>query len=428
MLRAASLRRHLSDDQRALLAVEEKKYLAARGREEQKKKGKAAGAQGGRGKKKTPAAESAAGVSDRDRSQDARAQAAAHHHISEHKVKEAEYVARADPKLAEEVRSGTMTLKRARRQIRKEKEARERQQYEAQLQTQSQADDAPALIEVADCLEWFARQPEDIHLVFGSPPYVDCRLCLEDGQDLGIARNTREWVLWMADVYQAALRCCVGLVAFVVDGPTRDYSWSAAPALLMAELYHRGITLRDPAIFHRAGIPGSGGPDWLRSDTEYVVAATRGGRLPWSDPTACGHPPKWSPGGEISHRLTNGQRVNGKPHTKRRAATTEDQLYLPPEIANPGNVITCSVGGGNMGDALCHENEAPFPESLAEFFIRSYCPPGGTVCDPFSGSGTTAKVALALGRKFRGCDLRPSQVALTQRRIALVQPQLFPEV
>ena len=29
----------------------------------------------------------------------------------------------------------------------------------------------------------------------------------------------------------------------------------------------------------------------------------REGKLPWSDNTACGHPPKWAPGGEMSHRL-----------------------------------------------------------------------------------------------------------------------------
>src|SRR5262249_22674790 len=71
-------------------------------------------------------------------------------------------------------------------------------------------------VEKADCLEYLAAQPADsIDLVFGSPPYEDARLYLEDGKNLGVARGTEEWVLWMADVYQAALRACRGLVAFV---------------------------------------------------------------------------------------------------------------------------------------------------------------------------------------------------------------------
>jgi DNA modification methylase len=46
------------------------------------------------------------------------------------------------------------------------------------------------------------------------------------------------------------------------------------------------------------------------------------------------------------------------------------------------------------------------------------------VCDPFSGSGTTAKVALALGRRFRGCDVREEAVLLSKQR-AIEAQQLF---
>ena len=51
-----------------------------------------------------------------------------------------------------------------------------------------------------------------------------------------------------------------------------------------------------------------------------------------------------------------------------------------------------------MGDAECHENEAPFPEALAAFFVQAYCPLAGTVLDPFSGSGTTVCEAVRFGR------------------------------
>lgn len=63
-----------------------------------------------------------------------------------------------------------------------------------------------------------------------------------------------------------------------------------------------------------------------------------------------------------------------------------DDVYLPPVKANPGNVITCKVGGGHLGAPEAHDNEAPFPEALAEWFVRSFAPPGGLVCDPFSGN------------------------------------------
>jgi hypothetical protein len=96
--------------------------------------------------------------------------------------------------------------------------------------------------------------------------------------------------------------------------------------------------------------------------------------------------------------------------------------YQPPDEANPGNVIRCKAGGGNMGGPLCHENEAPFPEEVPEHYIRSFCPPGGLVLDPFVGSGTTGAVAVRLGRRFAGCDIRPEQVELARLRISQAAP------
>ena len=86
------------------------------------------------------------------------------------------------------------------------------------------------------------------------------------------------------------------------------------------------------------------------------------------------------------------------------------------EIANPGNVLSLKVGGGLMGSKLAHENEAPFPESLPEFFIKSCCPPGGTVLDPFGGSGTTLAAAVLNGRIAHCIDIRESQADLMHRR------------
>jgi DNA modification methylase len=50
------------------------------------------------------------------------------------------------------------------------------------------------------------------------------------------------------------------------------------------------------------------------------------------------------------------------------------------------------------------------------------------VCDPFLGSGTTAAVAVRLGRRFVECDIRASQVRLTNKRMANVQPELSLDV
>jgi DNA modification methylase len=90
-----------------------------------------------------------------------------------------------------------------------------------------------------------------------------------------------------------------------------------------------------------------------------------------------------------------------------------------------GDVVDVGVvGGGRIGSKLAHENEAPEPEQLAEFLVRTFCPPDGLVGDCFSGSGTTGGVALRWGRRTISCDVRQSQVDLTLRRLGGETPQL----
>ena len=41
-------------------------------------------------------------------------------------------------------------------------------------------------------------------------------------------------------------------------------------------------------------------------------------------------------------------------------------------------------------------------------FIKTYCPEGGIVFDPFAGSGITAMEALKNGRRAIACDFNPA--------------------
>jgi len=69
---------------------------------------------------------------------------------------------------------------------------------------------------------------------------------------------------------------------------------------------------------------------------------------------------------------------------------------------------------------------APFPEELPRRLIKLLSFPGDLVVDPFVGSGTTAVVAQALGRRFWGCDRNPTAVARAQARVATTELQKFP--
>lgn len=60
---------------------------------------------------------------------------------------------------------------------------------------------------------------------------------------------------------------------------------------------------------------------------------------------------------------------------------------------------------------------APYPEELCIIPIKSTCPMDGIVLDPFSGTGTTMKVAFELGRKSIGIDISNEYIKLAKNRI-----------
>ena len=60
---------------------------------------------------------------------------------------------------------------------------------------------------------------------------------------------------------------------------------------------------------------------------------------------------------------------------------------------------------------------AVFPPDLIEPCVLAGCPEGGTVLDPFSGSGTTGMVALRHDRSYIGLELNPEYAEMSRNRI-----------
>jgi DNA modification methylase len=62
------------------------------------------------------------------------------------------------------------------------------------------------------------------------------------------------------------------------------------------------------------------------------------------------------------------------------------------------------------------------PTALMRYLCRLVTPPGGLVLDPFSGSGSTGKAAIAEGFRFVGIELSPEYAAIAEARIRVTQP------
>ena len=87
------------------------------------------------------------------------------------------------------------------------------------------------------------------------------------------------------------------------------------------------------------------------------------------------------------------------------------------ETKDASNVWYYSVGGNSSKDDIAFEHPAIFPELLAADHINSWSNEGDVVLDPFMGSGTTAKVARALGRKYIGFEISQEYVDLANKRL-----------
>lgn len=71
--------------------------------------------------------------------------------------------------------------------------------------------------------------------------------------------------------------------------------------------------------------------------------------------------------------------------------------------------------GRVRGDDREHQTQKPV--DLMETLLRVVCPPGGTVLDPFAGSGSTGVAAINNGCNFIGVERDPAHCATAERRL-----------
>jgi site-specific DNA-methyltransferase (cytosine-N4-specific) len=126
-------------------------------------------------------------------------------------------------------------------------------------------------------------------------------------------------------------------------------------------------------------------------------------------------------------------------HNQRYAREYNTHSVRAATTGQPGNVNNVGIHsrpgkGGRNARTVWTISQTPnpqahfatFPTELPTRCIKAGCKPGGTVLDPFSGSGTTGEAARMLGRRYIGIDLNPAYHDLAIRRFA--QPVLDFEV
>ena len=84
--------------------------------------------------------------------------------------------------------------------------------------------------------------------------------------------------------------------------------------------------------------------------------------------------------------------------------------------ANPGDVWKFSHVHYSNPERENHPTQKP--EAIIERIIRASSSENDIVLDPFVGSGTTARVAQVLNRRYIGIDINPEYIEMSKKRLA----------
>lgn len=209
------------------------------------------------------------------------------------------------------------------------------------------------------------------------------------------------------------------------------------PWLLVFALRADGWYLRQDIIWHKTNAMPESVRDRCTRAHEYIFLLSKSERY-YFNATAISEP---IAGSSTKQYLQNieaqkgSDRQPGKTNGRMKAAlprfgggkygldgseesrTKSGKPYVPTLRRNKRDVWAIGTGGFRGA------HFAVFPEKLVEPCILAGCPEGGTVLDPFAGSGTTGVVAKRLRRNFVGCEINEDYLKMAMDRITTTTVQ-----
>lgn len=249
-----------------------------------------------------------------------------------------------------------------------------------------------------DCLDTMKKMPDEfVDFIITSPPYDDIR---------NYTGYKFEFEKIAQELYRVLKkgRVMIWVVADATIGGS-ETGTSFKQALYFKERV--GFLLHDTMIYYKNNpMPQTG--KRYHQHFEYMFAFSKGS------------PQTFNP-------ITEPTKYNGLANMKNRGkkGSLEYKKVLRTSEKKVGNVFFYSVGGGiSTKDKIAYEHPAIFPEQLVYDQIYTWTSEGDLVYDPFMGSGTTAKVAKAMNRKWIGSEISPEYVHIAERRLESC-PDLF---
>lgn len=188
------------------------------------------------------------------------------------------------------------------------------------------------------------------------------------------------------------------------------------PWRLAFALQADGWYLRQDIIWHKPNCMPESVKDRCTKSHEYIFLLSKSDKY-YFDHEAIKEPAvtedRTSPRGSRGNKIPNsGRRKQDALHLSRYEGF--NQRYFSKEspiMRNKRDVWSVSTHGYKEA------HFATFPEKLIEPCVLAGCPIGGTILDPFLGSGTTAVVAAKNNRNCIGAEINPIYTDMAKRRM-----------
>lgn len=184
------------------------------------------------------------------------------------------------------------------------------------------------------------------------------------------------------------------------------------PWMLAFALRAEGWYLRQDIIWQKPNCMPESVQDRCTKSHEYIFLLSKQEKY-YFDAKAIREPVTSTKGNAKTFRgggaYTNGKSFDNSAQVERESRGNQENSTGMRNKRSVWNVSTNGFRGAHF---------AVFPEKLIEPCILAGCPQGGTVLDPFAGSGTTGVVAVRAGRNFVGCEINADYADMAEKRIA----------
>jgi site-specific DNA-methyltransferase (adenine-specific) len=236
---------------------------------------------------------------------------------------------------------------------------------------------------LGDCLERMREIPDgSVDLTVTSPPYDNLRRY--NGYSFDFEAIAQE-------LYRVTKPG--GVLVWVVGDATvngTETGTSFRQALYFKDV---GFNLHDTMIYDKGAGGVRGSQRAYAGAFEYMFVLSKG--APKTVNLIQDRPNRWA---GTTARMAGGRSTGGFPKTA--------PVRTVADYGRRTNIWALPCGWmKSTADKDAYRHPAIFPEALARDHIASWSNPGDIIFDPFTGSGTTGKMAVLAGRKFIGIEL-----------------------